>query len=129
MEHIGKCIEETVAANNDIAHGAAFVPAVAVAAEQNGCAGGVIEEIVLAHGVAKRREQGSAGAIIAHGAVAEQHFGGPSDIFNAVALFFSHFGRDIVVEGDEIFFSASYRAAGGVDAANSSAEGQLIHCG
>ena len=42
-------IDEAVSANREMAHGSALIPSVAVAAEQDGSAGGVVEGVVFAH--------------------------------------------------------------------------------
>ena len=49
LEKVGEGVDEAVPANREMAHGSALIPSVAVAAEQDGSAGGMVEEIVFAH--------------------------------------------------------------------------------
>ena len=73
----GKGVDEGVAADDEVAHRTALIPPVAVATEEDGGAGGVVEEVVLADGVARRAEERATGTVVAHDVALEFHLGCP----------------------------------------------------
>ena len=84
-ELVGGCegVEECVAADCDVAAGAGLVPSVAVAAEEDGGAGGVVEEVVFAEGRTGGAEEGAAGAVVADGVAGEEDGGGAGEVFDS----------------------------------------------
>ena len=86
LEEVGEGIHKPVAADGEVAYRPTLVPSVAVAAEEHGGAGGVVEEVVFADRPTRRGEECASGAVIAHGAVAEGGGGRPGEVFGTVAL-------------------------------------------
>ena len=74
LVHGGESVQEPVVPDDDLLTGAGFEPAVAVTAEQNCGAVGMIEEVVFADDPFRRAEQCSARPVVANGIIPEFHF-------------------------------------------------------
>lgn len=124
----GQRVDEAIAADEDVAAGAGFVPAVAVAAEKYGAAGGVVEEVVFDDDAARRAEQGSAGAVVTDGVAGEADFGCPGEVFEAEVAVAADGGGDGVGKTDaEDFGAVDGGAIGGDDGVDTGDGGGYLH--
>ena len=104
LEGAGEGVEEAVLAYEDIAACACLVPSVAVAAQQYGCAAGVVEEVVLAYDLAGRGEEGAACTVVAYGVVGEIYGWCPGKVLDAIGTIGGDLGWKWAVEAYNHFF-------------------------
>ena len=104
----GEGVDEGVAADDEVAHRTALIPPVAVATEEDGGAGGVVEEVALAYGAAWRTEERATGTVVAHNVALEFHLGCPRQVFHAPVLLAGNGGGKGIFAGDEKFAASEH---------------------
>ena len=99
--HAGERVDKAVAAYGDIAAGASFVPAVAVATEEDGRTRSVVEKVVLHHRALGCAEERSAGTVVADGVMGKVYLGSPGEVLYTIACGGANLGRQRIGKADD----------------------------
>ena len=109
-------------------HRTAFKPSVAVTAEHDGSAGGVVKMIVLADRATRRTEKCASGAVVANDVAPKCHGGRSTEVFNSPKSSVLQILRQFFVNRDEhLFHALERRTFDGTNRLNDAASRMFFH--